>query len=143
MDEIETRGQQSLGNLINQAAYRIRHDLNQRLRQHGLDNTVWPILHCLWQQDGIPQARISELLGRPDYSTSRAVDRLEAAGLAVRRNDPDNKRVRLVFLTPSGRQSQAELTPITAATNERVLGQLSREEQDQLLGLLKKIIEIL
>lgn len=143
MNEQQGSEQKSLGALINQVAYRIRQDLDQRLRQHGLDITIWPILHCLWQQDGIPQARISETLGRPDYATSRAIDRLESAGLVLRRNDPENRRVRLVYLTDAGRRSQTELAPLTDSTNERVLGQLTAEEQTQLVRLLRKINEVL
>lgn len=135
--------QESLGTMINRAAYCISQDLSQRMRQHGLDMTVWPILRYLWQQDGLPQARISELIGRPEYATSRAIDRLEASGLVARRHDPDNRRVRLIFLTDAGRSSQAELAPLAANTNERVLGQLSQDEQNQLMGLLRKIIGIL
>ena len=133
----------SLAELINQVAYRIRFDLNQRLHQHGLDITVWPILHCLWQKDGIPQAHISKALGRPDYVTSRAIDRLEASGLVLRQQDPDNRRVRLIFLTAAGRTSQDDLAPLTDSTHEKVLGQLSLDEQSQLMSLLRKIIQIL
>lgn len=143
MEKQTYQEEKSLGEMINLVAYRIRQDLNLRLRQHDLDITIWPILHCLWQQDGVPQARISETLSRPDYATSRAIDRLEAAGLVLRQNDPGNRRVRLVFLTDAGRRSQAELAPLTESTNERVLGQLSPDERSQLLRLMCKIIEVL
>jgi DNA-binding MarR family transcriptional regulator len=131
---------ESLGALINRAAYCISHDLNQRVRQMGLDMTVWTILRYLWQQDGVPQARISELIGRPEYSTSRAIDRLETSGLVARRHDPCNRRVRLVFLTDAGRASQASLAPLAESTNEKVMGQLTGDEQEQLMSLLRKII---
>ena len=134
---------ESLGELINRAAYCISHDLNQRMRQLGLDMTVWPILQYLWQQDGLPQARISELIGRPEYSTSRAIDRLEASGLVARRHDPCNRRVRLIFLTDAGRASQARLAPLAEGTNEKVMGQLTHDEQEQLMSLLRKIIGVL
>jgi len=44
-------------------------------------------------------------------ATSKAVDRLEAAGLLVRRPNPDNRRSSLIELTPEGRRLLAAATP--------------------------------
>ncbi len=142
MDKLSSQ-QRSLGDLINIVAYRLRHDLSQRLGKQGLDITAWPILHCLWEKDGLPQAQIGERLGLPGYAVSRGIDRLEATGLVTRRNDPGNRRVRLVFLTDAGRDSQAEMVPISTAVNARVLGLLDDKEQRQLQALLHKIVQIL
>ncbi|MGE5387028.1 MAG: MarR family winged helix-turn-helix transcriptional regulator [Betaproteobacteria bacterium] len=142
MDKLSSQ-QRSLGDLINIVAYRIRHDLSQRLGKQGLDITAWPILHCLWEKDGLPQAQIGERLGLPGYTVSRGIDRLEATGLVSRRSDPGNRRVRLVFLTEAGRSSQAELVPISTEVNARVLGLLDDDEQRQLQTLLRKIAQVL
>lgn len=126
---------------MNVIAYRIRRDFALRLREHGLDLAVWPVLVCLWENDGVPQARIGELLGVPGYTTSRGVDRLVEIGLVSRQNDPHNRRIRRVFLTESGRQIQATLVPLAAESNDVVLGLLNEAEQHQLLDLLRKIMQ--
>lgn len=131
--------QRSLGELINIVAYRLRHDLSQRLGKQGLDITAWPILHCLWEKDGLPQAQIGKRLGLAGYTVSRGIDRLEATGLVTRQNDPDNRRVRLVFLTDAGRSARAEIVPISTAVNARILGLLNAAEQEQLRALLHKM----
>jgi len=133
------RRQQSLGALINVIAYRLRNEFDVLLRAHGLDVSVWPVLVCLWEQDGVPQARIGELLGVPGYAMSRGVDRLEAAGMVIRQSDPDNRRIRRVFLTEAGRSLQARLAPLAVAANVRALEVLSAQEQETLLALLQKL----
>ena len=68
---------ESLGWLINVLAYRMRREFDTLLRAHGLDTSGWPVLVCLWEHDGMPQARIGEHLGEPGYAcllyTSRCV----------------------------------------------------------------------
>lgn len=133
--------QENLGGLINTVAFRMRHNLDTRLREHGLDMLVWPVLVRLWQNDGVPQAQIAGCLCIPGYAISRGIDRLEAAGMVVRRSDPGNRRVRLVFLTEAGRAIQRVLLPLAQETNHRVLSLLEEGEQAQLLGLLRKIVQ--
>jgi len=143
MANLNQNSQETLSSLINFVAYRIRQDLSGRLRKHGLDVALWPILYCLWDEDGITQAQIGERAGLAGYSTSRGLDRLEAAGLVERRGDPENRRIHRVFLTDAGRNCQGELVPLTEATHQRVLGLLSAEEQRQLFTLMHKIAQVL
>lgn len=130
----------SLGGLINVVAFNIRERFDQCLKQYNLDLSVWPVLVCLWEKDGIPQARIGEILGVPGYAMSRGVDRLEAAGLVIRCADPENRRLRRIYLTAAGRQIQTELAPLAAAINASILNLIDVQEQEILLTLLQKIV---
>lgn len=130
----------SVGHLMNVAAFRIREPLVERMQARGIEMCVWPVLVCLWEQDDLPQARIAELIGAEGYVVSRNVDRLESAGIVERRADPDNRRVRRVLLTAEGRHLQEELMPIALAANDRALEALNEEECCALKRLLKKIV---
>lgn len=131
---------QSLGGLINVVAFNIRQRFERHLQEYGLDLSVWPVLVCLWEQDGVPQGRIGEVLGVPGYAMSRGIDRLESAGLAVRRTDPENRRLRRVFLTEAGRRVEGQLAPLAAEVNAGILGLLDADEQEQMIVLLQKIV---
>jgi DNA-binding MarR family transcriptional regulator len=74
----------------------------------------------LTPNDGRGLAGLDREVGRPMRSLARewgcdastatwAIDRLEAKGLAERREDPHDRRVRLVVLTERGRQIRDEL----------------------------------
>lgn len=139
MQDTSYQRHQSLGGMINVVAFNIRERFAKRLAEHDLDLSVWPVLVCLWEQDGVAQGKIGDTLGVPGYAMSRGIDRLEAAGLANRRTDPNNRRLRRVFLTEAGRQLEAVLTPIANAINASVLGLLDDSEQQTLLALLQKI----
>src|SRR6267143_682173 len=71
-------------------------------------------------------------------SISVAVDRLEKTAL-VKRKNTDDRRVRLVELTPKGRALITKTFREHAAAMEEAAGVLSKEERRMLLRLLKKL----
>lgn len=141
MNATSYQTQESVGGMINIVAYRFRQAMDQRLREFGLDVSVWPVLVCLWREDGVPQARIGERLGVPGYAMSRGVDRLASLGMVTRRGDPENRRIRRIFLTPAGRDLESVLAPIAAEINARALSPLAADEQRQLLDMLRRLVE--
>jgi DNA-binding MarR family transcriptional regulator len=72
--------------------------------------------------------------------TTKRLDRLEAAGHITREPDPNDRRGVLITLTPSGRSLIDEATVQHMANEHRILSGLTREEQRQLAGLLRKLL---
>jgi DNA-binding MarR family transcriptional regulator len=74
-----------------------------------------------------------------DASTATwAVDRLERAGLAERRNHPHDRRVRLVVLTAKGADTKAALLDAMWTTPPELL-ELGTEQLQALRGLLANL----
>ena len=68
------------------------------------------------------------------------IDRLEQAGLVARGPDPDDRRGVLVSLTPKGRELIDAAIVAHAENGRRLLGSLTRTEQQVLAGLLRKLL---
>ena len=67
------------------------------------------------------------------------IDSLEERGLLERRQNPDDRRARALFLTAKGRELLSRTFEL-AAEHERTLTQgLSRDEREQLLELLARV----
>jgi DNA-binding MarR family transcriptional regulator len=66
------------------------------------------------------------------------VDRLERAGLAERRNKPNDRRVKLVVLTPKGAKTKAELREAFYATPNELL-ELDNAELETLQRALERL----
>jgi len=66
--------------------------------------------------EGIAVSRLADLAQVRKQSMAQAVDQLERTGYVERRQDPDDHRSRLVFLTERGRS----VPPVTHAAAERV-----------------------
>lgn len=83
---------------------RWRHD--QVLERHGLTPNDAEVLDTLHPVDGQPMSTLAEAWGTDASNATWVVDRLERKGLAERRADPGDRRVKLVVLTKQGEQTR-------------------------------------
>jgi len=93
------------------------------LRPLGLTFARYEVLMLLSfsRRDALPLGKIGERLQVNAASVTNAVDRLEADGLVTRQSNPDDGRVTLACLTPSGRRTAMEATQ---AINEQVFADI-------------------
>src|SRR3546814_2878923 len=73
-------------------------------------------------------------------SATRAVDRLEAAGLVARRADPDDARGIVVAATQAGRALLGRVRDRATAMLAEVLATFSTEDRDRLAELMERQI---
>ncbi|MGY0065489.1 MarR family winged helix-turn-helix transcriptional regulator [Streptomyces sp. QTS137] len=79
---------------------------------------------------------LAELLHVAPSTAMRMVDRLIAAGLAVRQTNPANRRETLLRLTDEGRRIVADVTARRRAEIAAIVGRLAPEERTALVGAL-------
>ena len=68
-----------------------------------------------------------------------AVDRLEAQGLVVRTLDPEDRRTRLVLLTPKGTALIRKVFGVHKRAMEVATSGLTAAEREMLIDLVKKL----
>lgn len=69
----------------------------------GLILSEFGILEMLLHKGPLPVNVIGRIAGLTTGSITTAIDRLEERGLVERRNDPNDKRIRIVHLTSEGK----------------------------------------
>jgi DNA-binding MarR family transcriptional regulator len=89
----------------------------------------------------IDQSSLAERLGVDRNNTSLLVERLESKGLLERRVNGEDRRARLVRLTPRGEKLHNRLYPKAFAGQQRILASLKPAEREMLLDLLVRVIE--
>jgi MarR family 2-MHQ and catechol resistance regulon transcriptional repressor len=104
----------------------------------GLGDSDFRVLEVLLHKGPLPVNTIGPKVWLTPGSISVAVDRLEKKAL-VKRKNTDDRRVRLVELTPKGRALITRTFREHAAAMEEAAGILSKEERLILLRLLKKL----
>ena len=83
--------------------------------------------------------RLATRLGCDPSNVTGLVDRLEASGLVQRVPDPSDRRVKMIELTSAGVEARSKV--VSDIEGEFGLcTRLSDKEQEQLLGLLEKIV---
>ncbi|OAA92163.1 MarR family winged helix-turn-helix transcriptional regulator [Clostridium ljungdahlii] len=88
---------------------------------------------------GIIQERVSEILKVDRATASRAIQKLERSGFISKKNDPNNRKISLLFPTKKGQEVYEILHEEEKYSSKVSLQDISREDQKVLLTLLKKM----
>jgi len=108
---------------------------------YDLTPLEFAVLRYVDEEPGIDQSGLCDRLGVDRNSTSLLVLRLESNGLLVRRVNGNDRRARLLFLTPHGKRRHDQVRPKTFAGWKRMLSVLKPPERELLLDLLVRLIE--
>src|SRR2546430_8527192 len=109
------------------------------IEQTELGDSDFRVLEALLHKGPLPVNTIGPKVWLTPGSISVAVDRLVKKGLVSRKDQPDDRRVRRVELTPKGRALITRGFGEHAAAMEDVANVLSKNERLTLLRLLKKL----
>ncbi len=109
------------------------------LRAGGLGDSDFRVLEALLHKGPMPVNTIGPKVWLTPGSISTAVDRLYERGLVSRADGVEDRRVRVVDLTPEGRRLIEGVFQAHAAQMEELANGLSEGERKQLVKLLKKI----
>ena len=119
------------------------HSIESALRAAGFNDiapsagNVFPFI----RREGITISALAELAGVRKQTMAQAVEQLERGGYVERRENPNDRRSRLVFLTERGRT----VTPVThaaaAAVEQNWAGMIGNDELEHLRQQLKRLLE--
>ncbi len=114
---------------------------SQRLfRPLGLTAAQYNVLNVLAPRAaGLSQRELGDVLVVDRSNVTGLVDRLEQAGWVRRADDPDDRRVYRVTLTPAGRKLWARVTPHYGDVVEQVTRGLSVREMADATALLRRM----
>ena len=109
------------------------------LEETGIDDTDFRILEALLNKGPLPVNTIGPKVNLTPGSISVAVDRLVERGLVSRVESPEDRRVRVVSLTPKGKRLIAPIFRKHAAEIGNVFADASPKELRSLQTILKMI----
>jgi MarR family transcriptional regulator for hemolysin len=141
MPLMNNAGIDRLGFLIHDAARLLRRRFEKRGSQHGLSAAQWRLLFRVVKEEGVPQARIAELLEIEPISVSRLIDRMEEGGWIERRQDLKDRRIKSIFSTEKSREAYGEIKSHAGEVYEEALSGVPAEARAALIAALGAIIE--
>ncbi|POR40834.1 MarR family transcriptional regulator [Methylobacterium sp. V23] len=96
------------------------------MEAHGLSDATAVPLIMIARLDGVPrQNALAEAVGIEGPSLVRLLDQLCEAGLAVRREDPTDRRAKVLSLTPAGTAVVAHMEADLARLRAEVFAEVS------------------
>jgi DNA-binding MarR family transcriptional regulator len=127
--------------LMLQVIQLVKHRLHGVAEKHDLSIMQLSAFMALQSDAMVPMSALSHQLACDASSITGIVDRLEARGLVERRDNPADRRLKMVALTKTGAALQHEVTTeVVALEDARLRPILSPDEQQELKRLLKKIL---
>ena len=130
----------TLGFLLADAARLLRRRFEKESRDIPMTSAQLHIIARLTRNEGIGQAALAGLLDLEPMTLSRHVDRMEAAGLVERRQDPHDRRARQLFTTEKSRELLMPMRQRAEAVYAQVQVGLSEDERQALRRGLETII---
>ena len=121
---------------------RVRITMEETLEEHGLSYGEWKVLRILRKLPGSASTpgELSAQLELSSGAMTNRLDRLERGGFVVRRPDPSDRRGIRIELTEAGSQAWVDSTNAQAIKEAMIAWALSKREQHQLNGLLRKLM---
>ena len=122
--------------LISDVGRLLRTYADQKARLFGMTRAQWAVLLRLERREGLKQSDLAEALDIQPITLTRLVDRLCDNGLIERRADPNDRRAKLLYLTPAARPLLDRIADHVEELAETVLAGIEPAEIDLMLSQL-------
>jgi len=118
-----------------------RQFIQSKFKEHDVDLTfeMLQVLACLWNQDGINQQEIANLTVKDKASMTYLIDNLTKRDLVYRQEDENDRRNKLVHLTPKGKTAKTEVQPFIDEMYAAAGKGLDIMELERCMSLLQKL----
>jgi DNA-binding MarR family transcriptional regulator len=105
----------------------------------GLSVAEWQVLSVLARSGDLCATDVARQTAMDKVKVSRAVRSLIERRLLRRAEDRRDRRVRRLAITPQGRRTQANVTPLAHALESEMLGPLGAEDRERLRAALSRL----
>lgn len=119
----------------------LRNALTKSFSESGFNihASQFPILAMLWFKDGVTQNELTKHTYKDKTTMTRMISILEKEELIIRKENPDDRRNKLIFLTQYGSELKEKLLPITRQVHRVAMRNIDSKEYEVLKSTLAKI----
>jgi len=111
----------------------------QRARTLGLTLPQCKVLVYLAKNEGVSQAKLSELTEVEPMSLVRILDHMEEEGLLERRASPLDRRARSLFLMPKAKPIEDSIWSISDTTRGEAFAGISAQDAARFIAVFEQI----
>jgi MarR family transcriptional regulator, lower aerobic nicotinate degradation pathway regulator len=113
----------------------------QETEAHGLTPVQYAAMQAVTNTPGSDQRTLASTVGFDTSTIGGVIDRLEARDLIVRSAAPNDRRVRLLTLTDSGKTLLAAAVPSMRRAQERMLAPLPKKDRAEFMRMLQVLVD--
>ncbi|MDQ0108454.1 DNA-binding MarR family transcriptional regulator [Chitinophaga terrae (ex Kim and Jung 2007)] len=132
-----------LGRAISEMRTFMRQNLQVKIREQNVDISfeLLEILGILFRKDGVNQQEIADVIVKDKSSMTYLIDNLEKRGMVERREDQNDRRSKLIYLTEKGRALEKELNPWIREMYEKATMGMEMNDLQVALSQIQKMNE--
>lgn len=97
------------------------------------------VLNALWENDGAKFKDLAKSVNMDGSTLTGILDRMERGGFVERRDDPEDRRSLLVFLTEKARKIGPVIISLAEKLDQEIKEQFSKEEFSIFLRVLEQL----
>ena len=135
------RAPSTLAFLLSQVGIHASRQFAERIAVAGLNPPLFRVLNLVDAAEGRSQQAIGQAIEVPAPRMVALVDELEQEGLVERRPDPEDRRVRALYLTKKGRKALIRGREIAKQHEDELTQGLAASDRKRLLDLLQKMVD--
>jgi DNA-binding MarR family transcriptional regulator len=129
----------SVGFNLSTIGYAVSRRFRELLAPLELEPREFALLRAVQAVEGRSQQAIGERLQIPPSRMVAFIDALEARGLLERRQNPEDRRTREIYLTDPGRDLLGRAFAVAVSHERDLCADLDAGEREQLLDLLHRV----
>jgi DNA-binding MarR family transcriptional regulator len=133
--------QQAPGHLIRRAHQVAVAVFMEETGEHDVTPVQFAILNALMDDPGEDQVTLAGRVAFDAATFGSVISRLEGKGWVRREPDAEDRRRKLLWVTPAGERAAAAMKRAVSRAQRRILGPLEVREQQQLMRLLAKLVD--
>ena len=129
----------SFGFAIHDAARLLRLAFDRQAAGSGLTRAQWSVLAHLRRNNGVQQKTLATLMDITPITLARHLDRLEADGWIERRDDPEDRRAKRVFLNPKSEPMFEMMSDLGQRVRLQALQGVSAADEETFMQVLLRV----
>lgn len=137
-------GRESFGSLLSRAARQWRRAADLGLKPFDLTEATWlPLVHIARAPTPPRQKDLAASMSLDGSSVVRLLDNLEAAGLIQRKEGEQDRRAKLITLTPRGRAIADKVEAVARRIRSEALANVSDRDIETTVRVLLHVCRVL
>ncbi len=113
----------------------------EETERFGITPVQFAALDTVRRQPMLDQRTLARSIGFDTSTIAGVIDRLERRSLIARNASPDDRRVRLLALTPEGEALLDAVMPAMRAAQERILAPLPSADRARFMDMMKTLVQ--
>ena len=114
----------------------------EECKAHDLTPVQYASLVAIRTHPGIDATRLSAVIAFDRSTLGSVIERLEAKRLVGRKPAPDDRRVKLLYLTKAGENLLRDIMPSVDRAQARMLQPLKAADRKTLLALMTQLVDL-